>query len=87
MRLCCAAEQVTIDLPDGRTIQLPVGQATHGADVASHVASLLSCERDDLRLWPAGKPMLADIHQVCPGTYFRAKLRSSGPGKWRFRQV
>ncbi|KAI7840525.1 hypothetical protein COHA_005824 [Chlorella ohadii] len=73
---------VTIDLPDGRCIELPVTEAVCGADVANHVAALLGCDPAALLLWPrGGSEPLGSAEKAMPGTHFRARLRAKpGPG-------
>ena len=67
--------QVTISLPDGRSVALPVSEATRGAGVLAYTAALLGCAPDGLRLWPSGAGgMLKEADRIIPGTHFRAKL-------------
>lgn len=76
--------QVTIDLPDGRTVKLPVTEATCGADVASHAAQLLGCAADSVLLWAAGGSNLVSASEkVIPGKQYRAKLSSAPGGRQR----
>lgn len=74
--------QVTVDLPDGRTVALPVSEATRGADVVSYVAALLGGERGNVRVWPVdGGGALRASEQPIPGTRFHAKLLSKPAGE------
>lgn len=67
--------QVTISLPDGRSVPLPVTEATRGAGVLAYTAALLGCASDGLRLWPSGTcGMLKEAERIIPGTHFRATL-------------
>lgn len=80
--LPCMHMQVTVDLPDGRSIALPVSETTRGENVASYVAALLGWDLDNLRLWPAdGGNALGGYEQPLPGTRFHAKLRSPYAGR------
>lgn len=78
--------QVTIELPDGRSVQLPVFETICGRDVASYVVALLGCNPATLVLQP-WRPLDASFargplgkgEQVLPGTRFRA-MQSALPG-------
>lgn len=73
--------QVTIDLPTGRTVALPVSEATHGAGVAAYVAALLGCTPDRVRLWTAGgDSVLRATDQPIPGARFRARVAAMPGG-------
>ncbi len=67
--------QVTIGLPNGRNVVLPVSEATCGAHVTAYVAPMLGCSPAEVRLWhPGGKAMLGEADQAIPGHRFLAKL-------------
>ena len=48
--LALAACQVTLELPDGRSVALPVGEKTQGSDVRAYVATLLGQPASRVRL-------------------------------------
>ncbi|KAI7840524.1 hypothetical protein COHA_005823 [Chlorella ohadii] len=77
---------VTVDLPTGRNVELPVCESTCGAHVAAYVAALLACEPAGVRLWHAGgngmfPKRLGEAEQALPSTRLRAQLAAElGPG-------
>ncbi|KAI7839451.1 hypothetical protein COHA_006852 [Chlorella ohadii] len=75
--------QIAVNLPDGRSIQLPVFEAACVPDVTSRVAALLDCAPADVRLWPVGGGgPLVEADKVVPGACFRASLDiAPGPGR------
>jgi len=77
------SSQVAIDLPSGRSIVLPVSEATRGAHVVAYVAPMLGCMPTRMRLWRAdGNSLLCGDDQATPGQRYHAKLLTEpgGPG-------
>jgi hypothetical protein len=72
--------QVTIDLPNGRTVVLPVSEATCCAHVAAYIAPMLCCDPAAVHLWRDGHILLRNGDQAVPGHHYRAKVAASaGP--------
>lgn len=72
--------QIAVNLPDGRSVQLPVFEAACVPDVTSRVAALLDCAPADVRLWPVGGGgPLVEADKVVPGACFHATL-DTAPG-------
>ena len=70
---------MAVDLPNGRSIVLPVSEATRGAHVVAYVAPMLGCDAIDMRLWRAdGNTMLQKDDQAMPGHRYHAKLLAKG---------
>lgn len=75
--------QVTVDLPTGRTIQLPVSEATRNAHVSAYVSALLGCTPDSVRLWHAvdgSLCMAGDASTAMPCTRFSVTQSNAAGG-------